>query len=178
MRRTVRSPSALELGERGREACRRDLERQFEDDLHLVRPRHARQRAAHEGDGVEVRRRRLSGAVQANGAEAVGTEGARFAAPVVVRGHVPAPAMGDEAVGAELALGFDALARRVARLDAPPADDGLGQSASSPSRRTVRVSTPSRMASSGPLDDGRSWSASSSSSTRSVLAIEDRFCPH
>ena len=75
-------------------------------------------------------------------AEAVGAQRARLAAPVVVRGHVPAPAVGDEPVRAELALGLDALARRVARLDAPPADHGLGQQQQVLAARRRRAARP------------------------------------
>src|SRR3954465_15589414 len=45
------------------------------------------------------------------------------------------------------------------------------------SRRSVRSSTSNRAASCGPLANGWSCSASSSASTRSALAIEDRYCP-
>ena len=99
----------------------------MQQHLDLVRPRHARQCAAYEGHGVEVRRRGSARTAQPDGAKSIGAEGAGLVTAVVVGGHIPAAAMRYDGIGAELALGPRAVGGHVDRVHPAPAERRVGE---------------------------------------------------
>ena len=128
MRRTVRSPSASSSASAGGKRAVAASSGSSQHHLDLVRPRHAGQRAAHEGDGVEVGRRRSARRRAIRTAPKRSARRARGSPrPWSCAGTYQRPPWATSAVRAQLALGLGALARRVPRLHAPPADHGLGE---------------------------------------------------
>ena len=124
MRSSVALAVLDELGERRRQARRSLLVGKLEQDLHLPRPRHPRQRPADVVDRVEAGRRLVGLAVgERDPADAVDPERPLRRPAVVVRGEVPAAAVHDQAVRAHAPVGSLSGVRPVREANATASPD-------------------------------------------------------
>ena len=113
-----------DLGQRRGDAPRRLVHGQVEQHLDLPFPGHARERAGHVLHGIEVGGRRERGGVdERRPPDPVDPERAQVVPHVVVRCQIPAAAMDDQAVRAELALGLVSGERAIRDVQPPTAAD-------------------------------------------------------